>query len=212
MSSLNQVAANQLNSQSSTGPRTEEGKAAAARNATRHGLSSAFALLPHEDRDEFEALAKSFKNEFAPSGEHETFLVDQLLHARWRLARLQRFEGAAFELMLDPENPDPDDPDARIVAGMRKQGGNVFSILQRYASAAERSYHKNHRELMLHREATRKQASDRMQRRAEAELAAMQGYNATPDSAPKSARRDPPHPPFYETNPMLHTRSIGTPR
>jgi hypothetical protein len=39
MTSARQIAANRANAQLSTGPRTEQGKARASRNARRHGLS-----------------------------------------------------------------------------------------------------------------------------------------------------------------------------
>ena len=43
MSTSEQIAADRANSQLSTGPKTETGKAAAARNSIRHGLASASA-------------------------------------------------------------------------------------------------------------------------------------------------------------------------
>ena len=45
MSSQAQIAANRANAQLSTGPRTEEGKAASSRNAYRHGLFAAIESL-----------------------------------------------------------------------------------------------------------------------------------------------------------------------
>ena len=43
MASAAQIAANRLNAQKSTGPRTRRGKAAMRRNPVRHGLSAATA-------------------------------------------------------------------------------------------------------------------------------------------------------------------------
>jgi hypothetical protein len=44
-----QIAANRLNAQRSTGPRTEAGKANSRRNALKHGLTAEKMLLEYED-------------------------------------------------------------------------------------------------------------------------------------------------------------------
>ena len=49
MASSAQILANQKNAMLSTGPKTPEGKSAAARNSIRHGLSGAFRVLANED-------------------------------------------------------------------------------------------------------------------------------------------------------------------
>ena len=48
VSTESQIQANRENAQLSTGPKTEAGKAAAALNNTRHGLTGAFRILPTE--------------------------------------------------------------------------------------------------------------------------------------------------------------------
>lgn len=143
MLSLAQTAANRENAVHSTGPRTEEGKSRSAANATSHGLSSAFRVVPHEDQDEFQQMFQAFQSEFNLATAHENCLVDQMAHARWKLARIQRLESRMFELMLDPG-----DPDSALAARMLDGGANACATLQRYATAAERSYYKAHREFM----------------------------------------------------------------
>jgi hypothetical protein len=54
MATQAQFHANRRNAQASTGPRTPEGKAASSANATRHGLSAAFRVLPNENQEEFD--------------------------------------------------------------------------------------------------------------------------------------------------------------
>ena len=72
MATAAQIAANQTNAQSSTGPRTEEGKARSAQNATKHGLTSRqFVIAPHQ-REEFDELQSSLLAELAPQGAVET--------------------------------------------------------------------------------------------------------------------------------------------
>jgi hypothetical protein len=145
MSTAAQVIANRQNAAQSTGPSTPEGKAASSKNATRHGLSGAFTVLPHEIQDDFDQLATRMRDEFKPEGQNETFLVDQMIHARWKISRIQRFENEAFDQMLSAGDPQLG-PDARIVAAI---AGSSVSLdkLQRYSAAAERSYYKALREL-----------------------------------------------------------------
>jgi hypothetical protein len=101
MATIAQITANQQNATHSTGPKTPEGKAAAARNSTKHGLSGAFTVLPHEDQDEFDILLACFRDDFKPVNQHEAFLVEQMAQSRWRVARGQRLEAAMFEQMLN---------------------------------------------------------------------------------------------------------------
>lgn len=146
MATISQLAANQQNAQHSTGPQTDEGKAAVSHNAFKHGLSSPFDVLPHEDQEEFDALVESYRDEFQPVGQHRNFLVNQMAQARWQLARAQRLEACLLEqMMLDPGSP-ADSPDARIVANMLTRSADPIAALQRYAANAERSYHRAHRE------------------------------------------------------------------
>ncbi len=145
MSSKRKSAANRRNAKNSTGPKTPEGKAASAQNATTHGLSSSFTVLPHEDHDAYAQLLETLQKEHAPTTEHERFLVTRMVEARWRLERTHRFEAIAFEQFLDEY--DDSNPDHLIVLKLTNRTSNIMDLLQRYATAAERSYYKAHREL-----------------------------------------------------------------
>lgn len=130
MATALQILANRENAQHSTGPRTDAGKSRSAANATRHGLTGGFSVLASESQAEFDQLLAAYTQEFQPSGPHQSFLVAQLAQSRWRLARIDRLETEALD------SGDPGSVPASL---------NLFS---RYRSAAERSYHKAHRELM----------------------------------------------------------------
>jgi hypothetical protein len=73
MASIAQITANQHNASLSIGPKTPEGKAAAARNATRHGLSGAFTVLPHEDQEEFDISSPAFAMSSSPPASTKHF-------------------------------------------------------------------------------------------------------------------------------------------
>jgi len=146
-----QITANQQNATLSTGPKTPEGKAAAARNSTKHGLSGAFTVLRHEDQDEFDILVACLRDELKPANEHEVFLVEQMAQSRWRLSRARRLETAIFDQMLMGDLTQ-DDPDQQIAAKLLTGGDRAIATIQRYATAAERSYYKAHAELLRSRQ------------------------------------------------------------
>ena len=145
MSSKRKSAANRRNAQKSTGPKTPEGKAASAQNATSHGLSSSFAVLPHEDPAAYAQLLETLQKEHTPATDHEKFLVTQMAESRFRLHRTNRFEAIAYDQLL--YEPDETNPDHLIVQKLNYKTPNIFDLLQRYKTAAERSYYKAHREL-----------------------------------------------------------------
>ena len=95
-----QITANQHNATHSTGPKTPEGKAAAARNATKHGLSGAFTVLPHEDQDEFDVLLASLRDDlpnFKPMVESLWRTMDAGGFSPILREHILRFNGGLFE-------------------------------------------------------------------------------------------------------------------
>src|SRR5690242_15445993 len=88
MTSPRKLAANRRNALQSTGPRTVGGKARSARNHPLvHGLLSRAALLPTEDRREFERVAQGFREDRPPVGAREHFLLDVMISNAWRWRR-----------------------------------------------------------------------------------------------------------------------------
>ncbi|MBN2559834.1 MAG: hypothetical protein JXQ75_02750, partial [Phycisphaerae bacterium] len=69
-----QIAANRLNAQKSTGPRTPEGKAKVAQNALKHGLLAKQSVVRGEDAEEFEAYRQEMVASLAPVGALEAML------------------------------------------------------------------------------------------------------------------------------------------
>jgi len=136
MATAAQLTANIENARHSTGPRTAEGKQRSASNATKHGLSSAFTILPDESQEEFDALADQFRGEYQPQGEHQHFLIDQMIQARWRIARINRLEDAALCKMMESGDI----------------SASVLATFQRYRTAAERSYYKAQTEMHIARQ------------------------------------------------------------
>jgi hypothetical protein len=89
MSTPAQILANWQNSESSTGPRTEEGKAASSQNAVKHGATAQTVVLAWEDRREFDSLRNSHLARFRPVDHVEFMLVEEIVSAEWRMRRME---------------------------------------------------------------------------------------------------------------------------
>ena len=137
MASPAQILANRQNAQSSSGPKTPEGKKAVGRNATRHGLTSKQIVIPGEDAAAYEQLRQGLHDTHQPVGEAERILVDQIAANAWRLMRAQRVE-TAFLAKLVEGAADPDE--AIAVAFLEKS--KEMARMHRYVTAAQNAYYK----------------------------------------------------------------------
>jgi hypothetical protein len=134
MATPRQIAANRQNSQKSTGPKSEEGKAKSALNRLSHGLTSNATIVPDENPEEFQALLYDLMGEYDPATPTEQILVEKMCVNQWLSLRAFRLQGEAF---LD-----------------RQLMGDSFGIpaslglLIRYQTSAERTFHRAHNELV----------------------------------------------------------------
>jgi hypothetical protein len=105
MSSQKQVLANQQNALKSTGPKTNEGKAVAARNSLKHGLLAKEAVITEgegaEDQAAFDALVSDILTQYQPVGLIEEMLAEKVVVAYWRLRRANRYEVGTIRKDLD---------------------------------------------------------------------------------------------------------------
>jgi hypothetical protein len=90
-----QVAARQATAKNSTGPRTDDGKARAAKNALLHGLCSLAPVLPGEDPAEFEQLLARWIKDQQPATEEERNLVFNMCCATVAMGRVRKADAAA---------------------------------------------------------------------------------------------------------------------
>ncbi|HJZ56063.1 MAG TPA: hypothetical protein VKE74_13935 [Gemmataceae bacterium] len=113
MTTLAKIEANQHNAVLSTGPRTAEGKATVARNATRHGIFSAVPVIPGESPEQWEAHRAGVVASLTPVGLLEVNLAERAALLLWRLQRLARYEAetvaAGMEEVDVPPLPPPVD-------------------------------------------------------------------------------------------------------
>ena len=96
MDSEAQITANRRNSQKSTGPRRDEGKAASSQNAVKHGLFAHEAVIHGEDPAEFDLYREVFLADLRPVGPMESMLAERIVSLSWRLQRAERIQNEAI--------------------------------------------------------------------------------------------------------------------
>jgi hypothetical protein len=99
MATQKQIKANRKNAKKSTGPKTEEGKAAVSQNAVKHGLF-AESVVTGEKEAEYEAFYGELLAELAPRGAIELLLAERIVSLWWRLRRAERMQNQAIEDMI----------------------------------------------------------------------------------------------------------------
>lgn len=99
-----QIAANQNNSQKSTGPKTAAGRGVSKLNALQHGILAREVVVwtsnHEESQEELEALEQRFQDALQPVGPLEEMLVDQIVTAQWRLRRAMTAESGEIALSV----------------------------------------------------------------------------------------------------------------
>ncbi|MBZ5585236.1 MAG: hypothetical protein LAQ30_24130 [Acidobacteriia bacterium] len=139
MATAAQIAANRLNAQRSTGPRSAEGKAASRFNALKHGIDARAFVIPGEDPAELEALAADYREQFRPVGPLENFLVETLVHSDWNRRRLTRAQAQLLSAFLTAEGAPSESPLAFVLAE-DATGPNILDRLARQLAGCQRHY------------------------------------------------------------------------
>lgn len=157
MATERQVQANRRNAARSTGPRTEEGKRASRLNATKHGLFSEGAFVPTLDRrEDWEQFREGLRASLQPVGALESLLVEQVIAAAWRLARVVRIDRDMMDveqrwsnlvsggppLPMDGRSPeDAVDSEPRLSSGpVRLPSVERFGQIVRYEAHLHRQF------------------------------------------------------------------------
>ena len=102
-----QIAANRRNAESSTGPRTKEGKSRSSRNAVTFGIYSAADFVLPEDNRIYQLFCENFRKELSPEGPFEQTLAAEIVHAAWRLRRCSVVESNMGESNMVQTNMAP---------------------------------------------------------------------------------------------------------
>ncbi|HXB66774.1 MAG TPA: hypothetical protein VNY05_00915, partial [Candidatus Acidoferrales bacterium] len=97
-----QLAANRANAARSTGPRSPEGKANSAQNASKHGFTaSTFAVVRLEDVNEVAHLREDAVDVYQPINCQELFAVERIALAQQSMLRAARLESGIFTTCLN---------------------------------------------------------------------------------------------------------------
>ena len=142
-----QIATAVINSKKSTGPTTEEGKAASSQNAVVHGLTSRFSVQPWESEAEYLKLYEGFAAEFPAHSELEKELLESMINSRWLVRRAIFLQEFTFDL----DRPDCVDT-------------KLLELYMRYQTRHESVFHKAHAALVkirAERQKTRNQETAR---------------------------------------------------
>ena len=145
-----QIEASRRNGVKSRGPVSAEGKARAAQNALRHGLTAegTTILVRGENEAKLEQLRLAYYAQFQPSNPVEIDLVDEMIAARWRIRRYTEIESRLLELEMaamaksNADNWDGLDSSYETALAFQSlaDNSNALQLLQRYLSALERTY------------------------------------------------------------------------
>ncbi|MHC5083568.1 MAG: hypothetical protein ACYTET_06480 [Planctomycetota bacterium] len=103
MISEKQLQANRQNALRSTGPKTDEGKAASSANALKHGLRSQQVVISGEDARQYEQFRQDLAEQLEPAGVLEGCLVDKIASALWKLNRTERMEAEILRFLQDKQ-------------------------------------------------------------------------------------------------------------
>ncbi len=100
MSTQEQTTANRKNAQSSTGPKTAEGKATSSQNGVKHGLFAKNDVISGEDLAFYEAHRQDIYDEFAPMTPTESVLTQRIASLTWRLMRADRLQTTTINTLV----------------------------------------------------------------------------------------------------------------
>jgi len=184
MATDKQTAANRLNAQKSTGPRTPEGRAAVRLNGVKHGLTAETIVLKGESESDFTGLLDSLEAEHDPATPTEEALVVQLAMATWRLRRLYHQEAGFYTCQLQSlvgMQKDLNLDDAGRMGHAAAWSESTLTMFNRQEGRLERTFYRALHELQ------------RLRKEREANLASVLQPTSEPENKEVSA--DPPYSP-----------------
>ncbi len=191
-----QTAANRLNAQKSTGPKTPEGRAAVRLNGVKHGLTAETIVLKGESQADFTNMLESFEAEHDPTTPTEEAFVVQLAPANWRLRRLYHQEAGFYTCQLQSltgMQKDLNLDDAGRMGHAAAWSESTLNMFNRQEGRLERTFYRALHELQRLRKERESNLASVCQTSPDVETTAV---SAEPPTAPSvSAGAEPPEMP-----------------
>ena len=146
MATIQQIEANRLNAQKSTGPRSVEGKAVSCFNAIKTGIDAKSQIVRGEDPADLQTLTAEYRERWQPATPEQRLLVDTLIDCEWLLRRFRKAEAQLWQCKM--QKAEIWKPDPRCLLGLGfDYGCEQFSRLQRRIDSTSRNYHRALKEL-----------------------------------------------------------------
>jgi hypothetical protein len=146
MATIQQIEANRLNAQKSTGPRSVEGKAVSCFNAIKTGIDAKSQIVRGEDPAELQTLTAEYQERWQPATPEQRLLVDTLIDCEWLLRRFRKAEAQLWQCKMQKAQIWKPDPECLVGLGF-DYGCEQFSRLQRRIDSTNRNYHRALKEL-----------------------------------------------------------------
>ena len=129
MSTEAQIKANQANSQKSTGPATEAGRAASAQNHLIHGLFTRLDYVEPEERDIYKIFYETMFADLGPVTTLEHSYANEIAGATWRLRRCSAVEGK----LADYQTQDPllEEKSEKTIRSIERARASAHSLMNR---------------------------------------------------------------------------------
>jgi hypothetical protein len=208
MATAKQIAANRLNSQKNTGPRTTAGKAVSRFNALKHGIFAVHQIMFDETPEDLAELSAEYHEHHSPANSDEILLVDTLVHTEWRLRRMRRIEAGLWQRARDLFIVKNIETTSTCTSGDAfATDSATFERLQRVANSCDRVYHRTLKELEVAQARRRRTPQPEAQSPAAAAPQPEQSKPASTSSA--SIRQTPQTPPPAAPKPAPATPSAG---
>jgi hypothetical protein len=212
MATPKQTAANRMNAQKSSGPRTTAGKAVSRFNALKHGIYAVHQIMFDEKPEDLAELAAEYHEHHNPADSDQRFLVDTLVHNEWRLRRTRRVEAELWERASNLFIVKNLDTTVTCTSGEAfATDSSTFERLQRVVNSLERVYHRAHKELERLQEVARAHGLRPTEPAANPEPASQpkQSKHTSPEMGsvrqnPKTAPAAPPVGPFAQPGPVAN--------
>ncbi len=128
------LAANRLNSQKSTGPRSPEGKSKSSQNATTHGLTSSRPILPPDEQQDFDAFLQDTVDDLQPQGAIELSFAKRIAFLFFQLDRAASSEAH----LLDRQSTAP------IRQTLRENQKELDAYLRNYEDEEQANLKRKH--------------------------------------------------------------------